>query len=1113
MLVNLINILQDLGSNERSLYSALDNFFADILVSHFKRSKTSFQIIPEMSFGKGSVKKSKIKSFPDLTFQFKSQNSFYNIGWIEVKLPGDSLKNPHHKNQFGKYKENLENLIFTNLQEWQLWQWDKDGNSQLIAELDFDITKPKSDALIPKFAEEFLSKFFEYKLLKQIKTAGDLAFVLGRKTRTLRETLQENVDDQTFQNLKNDLNKTLLLDSGSVETREREFGSLLAETLTYSLFTAYLQASQNTRSQFEIENIQKFIPRNIPILKDLFEVIFKIPAIEDQKSSLRLAIDDIVENLKRSDFEQIQAELQNNEFGDPLIYFYEPFLENYDKQIKVDRGAFYTPKPAVDFIIKSVNFLLQTHFDKTEGLADKTITTLDPFTGTATFLLSQIDFILNAKKQEISQSFDNPELITKELQNVVDNHILQNLYAFEIMAGPYTIAHLKLTLKLNQENLIIPRNSRFKIFLTNTFLDPKTKAAEEIFNYFPSIPAESTEAQRIKNEQKIWVVIGNPPYNAKSQNPSRIGKGLTFAGELIESFKFTAEGEMFGTETKTNLDDDYIKSLGFAFWKIKQAGQGIVAFITNNSFLSGPTHRKMRYQILKDFDEVRVVNLHGDINEKDPSGNKGENIFAIKQPVSITFFVKNNTKKENLGKVFYTELIGMKKEQKLEILEKMEYQNLDWQELTPKDNYYFFVPKDFSKSKEYDEFVSIKDIFEDFGSGIKTERDKINIHFNKEEIQKVLDDFRNLSVEKIREKYAKSGADEDSRDWKVQNAKNDVCKNLDDENLIKKINYRPFDLRFIWYSGQSRGMVGTPSSKISQHFFQPNLGMVLTRQFKGDEFKHVFVSKDIQDVHFISDQNYTFPLFRYEKIQGLEKEESDKIHPAHFVHTPQEGNLERVSNFKSGIVEKFGFESDLDLFYYIYAVLHLPNYRTKYSEQLKIDFPKIPTPEQLTKLNLAENLAKIPTLNDKKDEAKIPLSQRGGHEVDGVFSFPQNLIQLGQNLTNLHLLGQNPLDANSTNYFKKIKTQIQTQNPTKFFGSNLAIEKIKFDPNEQKLWINATSYFASVSQKVWEYRIGGYQVLDKFLKSRKENLELTLPEIKHLLEVINCLTATIELLG
>ena len=375
----LINVLQDSGSNERSLYSSLEKFFAEILVLQFKKQKDSFQIIPEMSFGKSDSKKSsksnlntkfedknkekisKIKSFPDLTFQFKSQNSFYNVGWIEVKLPGDSLTNLNHKSQFGKYKENLENLILTNLQEWQLWQWDKDGKSQLILELKFDITKMQSDNLIKKFADEFLSKFLEYKLLKQIKTAGDLAFVLGRKTRTLRETLRENVDNKTFQNLKNDLNKTLLLDSGSLETREREFNSLLAETLTYSLFTAYLQSPQKNRNDFEIENIQRFIPKNIPILKDLFEVIFKIPAIEDTKSSLRLAIDDIIENLKRSDFDRIQGELQNNEFGDPLIYFYEPFLENYDKQIKVDRGAFYTPKPAVDFTVKSVNFLLQTH--------------------------------------------------------------------------------------------------------------------------------------------------------------------------------------------------------------------------------------------------------------------------------------------------------------------------------------------------------------------------------------------------------------------------------------------------------------------------------------------------------------------------------------------------------------------------------------------------------------------------------------------------------------------------------------------------------------------------------------------------------------------------------
>ena len=1072
----LINVLQDSGSNERSLYSSLEKFFAEILVLQFKKQKDSFQIIPEMSFGKSDSKKSsksnlntkfedknkekisKIKSFPDLTFQFKSQNSFYNVGWIEVKLPGDSLTNLNHKSQFGKYKENLENLILTNLQEWQLWQWDKDGKSQLILELKFDITKMQSDNLIKKFADEFLSKFLEYKLLKQIKTAGDLAFVLGRKTRTLRETLRENVDNKTFQNLKNDLNKTLLLDSGSLETREREFNSLLAETLTYSLFTAYLQSPQKNRNDFEIENIQRFIPKNIPILKDLFEVIFKIPAIEDTKSSLRLAIDDIIENLKRSDFDRIQGELQNNEFGDPLIYFYEPFLENYDKQIKVDRGAFYTPKPAVDFTVKSVNFLLQTHFGKTDGLTDKTVTTLDPFTGTATFLLSQIDFILNFKKQEISQSFDNPEIITKELQNVVENHILQNLYAFEIMAGPYTIAHLKLTLKLNQEKLIIPKNQRFKVFLTNTFLDPKTQVAEEIFNYFPSIPVESVEAQRIKNEQKVWVVLGNPPYNAKSQNPSKIGKNLTFAGSLIENFKFTTKGEQFGTETKTNLDDDYIKSLGFAFWKIKQAGQGIVAFITNNSFLSGPTQRKMRYQILKDFDEVRIVNLHGDINEKDQSGNKGENIFAIKQPVCITFFVKNNQKTGNLGKVFYSELIGMKKEQKLEMLEKMEYQNLDWQELKPVENYYFFVPKDFSQSGEYDEFVSVKEIFEVFGSGVKTDRDELFIDFDKEKlanrIQKVYDKNYN---EDFVEKYNLK----DSSSFKLTKR---FAETNFDQIHIKSINYRPFDVRKIYYNTK---VISRPAWEVNQHFAEPNLGMVLTRQFKSDEFKHVFVSKDIQDVHFISDQNYTFPLFRTESWV----DENDEL----LLDENEEMIELKTSNFKSGIVEKFGFESDLELFYYIYAVLHLPNYRQKYREQLKIDFPKIPTPEQLERFR--------------------------------IFKSKLDLVKLGQNLVNLHLLGQNPLDSNSANYFKTL----QNTNPTKFFGGNLAIQKIKFEEKESKLWINETSYFALISQKVWEYQIGGYKVLDKYLKSRKENSELTLAEIKHLLEVVNSLTATIEL--
>lgn len=582
-------------------------------------------------------------------------------------------------------------------------------------------------------------------------------------------------------------------------------------------------------------------------------------------------------------------------------------MKEYDFEQRIKYGAFYTPLPVVRFIVRSVDHILKNNFEMASGLADTRkievtarkqgqkikenvheVQILDPATGTGTFL--------NEVIRHIHKSFEGQG---GRWDSYVDDDLLPRLHGFELMMAPYTIAHLKIGMTL-QDMGYKEFTKRIGVYLTNS-LEEGHKLEGSLFETigFPqSIAEEAREASKIKNDKPIMVVLGNPPYSISSSN-----KGEWIL-DLIKDYKKDLN------ERKINLDDDYIKFIRFAEHFIEKNGKGIVAMITNNSFIDGITHRQMRKHLLETFDDIYILDLHGNMRK----GETDQNVFDIQQGVSISIFVRTSKNKTKLGKVHHSELFGSRKE-KYENLNANSIETIKWKKLDYKEPYYFFVPKDFSDNTEYDKGFKVSDLFITYSAGIKTKVDNVAIDINKEVLSMRVGDIiqNKYSLQQMIGKFDLNP----KTTWEYKKVLE--IANFKEENIVS-YDYRPFDSRFIYYD---KNFLSRSRSEVMDNFFgKINIGLETSRN--GD---YIFISKIVSDEHFVSDNSFKFPLYLYH---------NDGLKTANF-------NAKILEKIKSNIQGEVNPEDILD---YIYAVLHSPSYREKYKEFLKIDFPRVPYPKE-----------------------------------------------------------------------------------------------------------------------------------------------------------------------
>ncbi len=883
---------------------------------------------------------------PDFIVQMKDNKA--PICYIETKNIYHNLDklSDSEKNQLQRYLKGLSRVIFTNYLDFIFFQNEKEVARIKIADIENNKIIPHKNGFInlEKYIRNFCSP-----LNIEIKSPFSLAEIMAQKAALLREVVEKDLDakegDRTLSEHLQAFKEYLISDLSN-----KSFADVYAQTITYGLFVARM--NDTTLEDFDLDEACHLISRTNPFLYNLFRAI-----TTSDDSRISWLLEDLINIFRCINVSKLLANDPRLK-DDPFLYFYEHFLEKYDKETKFKRGVFYTPKPIVRFIVNAVDDILKNDFNLIDGLADTSrinakdgkeefkVQILDPAIGTGPFL---VEVIRKIYKQLKSQS--------GTWQNYIENLLIPRLNGFEIMMTPYILCHIKLEKQLIETGYQpSDKQPKMRVYLTNS-LESGAKDLPTMFATW--LKAEAVDANLVKENTSIMVIMGNPPYGISGYNKS------DYINELLKVYK-----ENLDEKNIQPLSDDYIKFIRLGENFIEKNKEGILAYVTNNSFLDGCIHRRMREYLLRTFDKIFIVNLHGDDRKKDaPEGVKDENVFDIMQGICITIFVKTKRPENEFAKVYYTDLFGTRDE-KFNYLETQKLDLQNFTEIAPIQPWYFFVPKDLTLQSEYNNGFAINEMFVLNRSGIKTHNDAITIQFMKDNIEQVVRDFQSCDKEKLTEKYYVSK----SPDWNYVAAKNDLTHNT---IITDRILYRPFDTRFTAYTGQ-KGFMQRPREEIMRHFvLQENIGLCTCKLLSSATWTHILITKNIIDICYVSNKGkeatYLFPLYLYEESFG-EKTRHPNL------------NADVVEKFASYVGLQFTEEktdsentfAPIDILDYIYGVLHSRKYRTKYLEFLRIDFPKIPYPfnqEYFLKIvNLGAQLRNLHLLNGVMLETSYPIS-------------------------------------------------------------------------------------------------------------------------------------------
>lgn len=989
------------------------------------------------------------------------------IGYIEAKVVGKDLDDKSLKEQFDRYKDSLSNLIITDYLTFRFYRDGEETTSVAIGTIENGKVVP-----LPENFDTFIKLIHSFCLYvgQTITSASKLSKMMATKARLLANVIEkalrsdeENYANSTLKEQMEAFRQILIHDIDA-----KEFADIYAQTIAYGMFAARLHDA--TLEDFSRQEAAELIPKSNPFLRSLFGYIAG-PDIDDR---IEWIVSDLADIFRATDVKRLLKDFgKATAQTDPMLHFYETFLGHYDKKLKKARGVWYTPEPVVGFIVRAVDHLLKEKFNLPEGLADTSKTTiqvkssvggdkrykdgykreskevhkvqiLDPATGTGTFLADVVKHIY--KKFEGQQGI---------WSGYVHEHLIPRLNGFEILMASYAMAHLKLDLLLAETGYRSDDYQRLKIFLTNSLEEHHPDTGTLFASW---LAREADEANKVKRDTPVMVVLGNPPYSVSSSNKGK------WINDLMEEYK-----KDLNERNIQPLSDDYIKFIRYGEHYIERNGEGILAYISNNSFIDGITHRQMRKHLLETFDEIYILDLHGNSKKKEtvPDGSKDENVFDIQQGVSINIFVKTRSvgisAHDKLATVYHYDLYG-KREAKYNFLNSYDMLFVKWQNINYQEPYYFFAPKDFTTSNQYVQGFKIDELFSLKGTGIKFRKDNLLIrkHFCSNSVVEMIDDMNTLSKTEIFNKYSFK----ETKDWLFDDQKKYfVGYNKDD---IVKVLYRPFDIRFTYYPLDSISKMiprGDSRINIMKHSLRKNYALLAGRQTKGANITHYFITNVLSEMKTAESTtaSYHFPLYLYPDNSSLTQERTPNLAPT-IVNKIAENLGLTFTPEKTDEPDTF---APIDILDYIYAVLHSPSYREKYKEFLKINFPRVPYPDD------AERFWK--------------------------------LVKLGGRLRTIHLMESDELSP------------LITQYPVD--GDNTITRKIvkkdwEITDKEAglvRVWINDEQYFDNIPVKAWEFYIGGYQPAQKWLKDR-HGRTLSYEEILHYQKIIKALVLTDEIM-
>ena len=1042
---------------------------------------------------------------PDYIVQDKTG---LGVFYVEAKDLGDDdlggKKRTGHKEQFDRYKAALDTIIFTDYLDFHLYRHGEFVSSVKIGDYDGAGKVSGIPSAYDKLAE--LIKEAALSVPQRIDSAKRLAELMAGKARLLQRNaakfltpLTKAYDDapshakppkKPILELLIGMRDVLMPNVGA-----DEFSDIFAQTLTYGMFAARL--NDPTPEDFTRYEAMGLIPKTNPFLRQFFQYV-----ANNLEEELEWMVNDLADLFRAADVKKIMRGYGRTG-ADPMIHFYEDFLAEYDAGLRKDRGVWYTPIQVVKFIVGAADWALRTRFNLVDGLADRgkveieceevaphgkkmtqkvkksvhRVQLLDPSTGTGTFIAEAI--------RQIFAKFKGNEGMWP---GYVESELLPRLNGFELLMASYTMAHIKIDFALRETGVTPSGKDRFRVFLTDSLSDWHKELPGGLFA--SALAPEQKGADEVKRDTPVMVVLGNPPYNVSSTNKS------DWIQNLVADYK-----KNLNEKNIQPLSDDYIKFIRLAHHYVEKNGEGIIAYITNNSFLDSLIHREMRRRLLGTFNEIYILNLHGNSRKKEVAldGGKDENIFNIMQGVAITLFVKckgstgltrltglkDETKNlvnpvnpvKNNCRVYYADLWGKKKD-KLAALEEATMESVDWKELKLAEPYYFFVPKDFALEDEYEKGFRINEMIGMFSLGIQSGRDELFYDASNSMLSQRM---KNLFLKPLSNEMRNKFNIIDRSGFMLETHIHDAVFS---EDKVSKASYRPFDTQYIYYDAK---VLKRAFNKVMSHLMKPNLSLCIVKNSRNGQIGNYLVSDSLVGKDYVSplDNCHVFPLYLYEENMG---------------------KVEKRANLDKGIVAKIAAilnsvnpvnpvketPSPEDIFDYIYGVLHSPAYRTKFKEFLKVDFPRIPYP---------------------KDVGEFERFRAAGRELRTVHLMKDAEPSLFEARARFPIAGDNVVDAVrfeiiGDNFNTETQRLKDTEEKSPSESQCLCASVLK---KSGRVYINSTQYFDNVPLEAWEQAIGGYRPAEKYLKDRK-NRALSQDELKHYQRIILALTRTREIM-
>jgi len=977
------------------------------------------------------------------------------IGYVEAKDLGVNLNklNDSNKNQQARYLKALPNLIYTNCLDWQFFR-----NGTLVASVSIGSlasaiqTQPDQYTALENLLRDFIAQ-----RPQTITSPRVLAEMMAGKAVLIKDVLRQALEADTERETALAHQYQAFSEHLIHDITPADFADLYAETIAYGMFAARLH--DTTTDTFSRQEALELLPKSNPFLRSLFAYI----AGPDLDERIRWIIDDLADVFQAANVHKLmQGFGKLTGRNDPFLHFYETFLAAYNPAKRKARGVWYTPEAVVNFIVRAVDEVLQTEFGLADGLADtskisigwdtgqadkkgKPIVTrkelhrvqiLDPATGTGTFLAEVIKH-LAPKVKNVAEGM---------WSDYIERDLIPRLHGFELLMASYAMSHMKLDMILTELGYQ-PSSTppRLGVYLTNS-LEEGERDVRDLF-MAQWLTREAREASTIKRQTPIMCVLGNPPYAGESSN-----KGDWIMG-LMDAYKKEPGGQQKLQERNPKwINDDYVKFIRLAEHLIEKNGEGVLGFITNHGYLDNPTFRGMRWHLLNTFDTLYVLDLHGNSKKKEvaPDGQPDKNVFDIQQGVAVLIGVKKKRDAKSqtdkpLAQVFHAELWG-DRASKYQALQNLDLCAPAWQPLAPQAPQMVLVPRDTQLLAEYQAGFSLQAFMPVNSVGIVTARDALSIDMDKQALWQRVQDFAQLPPEQARTKYALG---KDVQDWAVATAQADVMQHLAHERLLP-LTYRPFDNRWMFYTGTSRGFQCRPRGEVMRHYVEgENLGLLVPKAVKDAQFAHAFVTRHISEAIFLSGTTgsnaMNCPLYLYPTAQDLDQTRRVNFDPSLYAQ------LQALATDTDR-----GTPDEVAVFDYLYGVLHRPSYRARYAAFLKTDFPRIPWPATPAEF--------------------------------------WSTADAGGQLRRLHLL--EPVAVGATLF------------PFRGDGDGVVAQPSCADG---RIWINASQYFDTVPDVAWDFFVGGYQPAQKWLKDRKGRT-LSFDDIKHYQRILKVLAETERLM-